>query len=304
MKIVIAGGTGFLGRPLTAACCMTATTSSSSPAARPARCRRRARGHVDAERRSGPWAAEIDGAGAVVNLAGESIAGKRWTDAQKQRILDSRVQATRSLVDRDRLRQYRRRLRQRIGSRLLRPARRRAGDRGHAGRIRFSRARLRAMGAGSAARRERSHARRVHPHGDRARARTAARCRRCCRRSGSAPADRSDRDASSGRGFIARIGSRLVQWAIATPAASGAVNVTAPRPVTSAEFARALGRAMHRPAFMPAPGVRAAPAARRNGGRAAALRPKRRAGKRHPRRLSRSATHGGRCAASDFADNL
>jgi len=29
--------------------------------------------------------------------------------------------------------------------------------------------------------------------------------------------------------------------------------VTAPHPVTSADFARALGRAMHRPAFMPAP---------------------------------------------------
>jgi NAD dependent epimerase/dehydratase family enzyme len=29
--------------------------------------------------------------------------------------------------------------------------------------------------------------------------------------------------------------------------------VTAPEPVTNREFARALGRAMHRPAFMPAP---------------------------------------------------
>ena len=46
----------------------------------------------------------------------------------------------------------------------------------------------------------------------------------------------------------------LVRWAIGTPAASGAINATAPQPVTSADFARALGRAMHRPAFMPAPG--------------------------------------------------
>ena len=40
---------------------------------------------------SGPWASAIDGAGAVVNLAGESIAAKRWTAAQKQKILDTRV---------------------------------------------------------------------------------------------------------------------------------------------------------------------------------------------------------------------
>jgi uncharacterized protein (TIGR01777 family) len=33
-----------------------------------------------------------------VNLAGESIAARRWSDAQKHRILESRVQATRSLA--------------------------------------------------------------------------------------------------------------------------------------------------------------------------------------------------------------
>jgi uncharacterized protein (TIGR01777 family) len=36
--------------------------------------------------------------------------------------------------------------------------------------------------------------------------------------------------------------------------ASGPVNGTAPKPVTNKEFAQALGRAMHRPAFMPLPG--------------------------------------------------
>ena len=45
----------------------------------------------------------------------------------------------------------------------------------------------------------------------------------------------------------------LVRWAIATPSVTGALNATAPTPVTNAEFARALGRALHRPAFMPAP---------------------------------------------------
>lgn len=41
----------------------------------------------------------IDGAGAVINLAGESIAGGRWTDKRKQRILDSRVESTSALVN-------------------------------------------------------------------------------------------------------------------------------------------------------------------------------------------------------------
>jgi uncharacterized protein (TIGR01777 family) len=43
--------------------------------------------------------ATIDGAGAVVHLAGESIAGRRWTGAQKARIENSRVRTTRALVD-------------------------------------------------------------------------------------------------------------------------------------------------------------------------------------------------------------
>ena len=34
---------------------------------------------------------------------------------------------------------------------------------------------------------------------------------------------------------------------------TGPVNATGPTPVTNREFARALGRAMGRPAFMPAP---------------------------------------------------
>jgi uncharacterized protein (TIGR01777 family) len=45
----------------------------------------------------------------------------------------------------------------------------------------------------------------------------------------------------------------LVRWAIATASVTGPVNATGPNPVTNAEFARALGRALHRPAFMPAP---------------------------------------------------
>ncbi len=39
-----------------------------------------------------------------------------------------------------------------------------------------------------------------------------------------------------------------------TDAASGAVNLTAPNPVTNADFSRALGKALRRPAVLPVPG--------------------------------------------------
>jgi len=44
-----------------------------------------------------PWS--VDGADAVINLAGASVAGKRWTPAYKQEIVDSRVLTTRALID-------------------------------------------------------------------------------------------------------------------------------------------------------------------------------------------------------------
>ena len=33
---------------------------------------------------TGPWAAELEGAGAIVNLTGAGLADKRWTDARKK----------------------------------------------------------------------------------------------------------------------------------------------------------------------------------------------------------------------------
>jgi uncharacterized protein (TIGR01777 family) len=46
----------------------------------------------------------------------------------------------------------------------------------------------------------------------------------------------------------------LVRFAIATSTVSGPMNATAPQPVPNRAFAKALGNAVHRPAFMPAPG--------------------------------------------------
>ena len=42
--------------------------------------------------------AQLEGTDAIVNLAGENLGAGRWTEARKQRILRSRVDATRTLV--------------------------------------------------------------------------------------------------------------------------------------------------------------------------------------------------------------
>src|SRR5262245_41809310 len=99
MKIVISGGTGFLGRPLAdrlaqdGHAIVVLTRGSASADAVTRKVVWQPDGSV------GAWGSEIEGAGAVINLAGESIASRRWSSAQKQRILDSRVRATRSLCE-------------------------------------------------------------------------------------------------------------------------------------------------------------------------------------------------------------
>ena len=47
----------------------------------------------------------------------------------------------------------------------------------------------------------------------------------------------------------------LIRWLIGTESAQGAYNATAPKPVTNADFAQALGTALHRPVMLPAPAV-------------------------------------------------
>jgi len=93
MKLVIAGGTGLVGRALVAA----------SPADEVVVLSRRAsigtpKTVVWDGASSGPWQNALEGADAVVNLAGESVADGRWTAARKKILTDSRINATRALV--------------------------------------------------------------------------------------------------------------------------------------------------------------------------------------------------------------
>lgn len=63
----------------------------------------------------------------------------------------------------------------------------------------------------------------------------------------------------SGRQWMSWIGLgdavRAILFAMKTDTLSGAVNLTASLPVTNAEFTRALGRALHRPAVMAVPAL-------------------------------------------------
>ncbi|MDN5942958.1 MAG: DUF1731 domain-containing protein, partial [Nitrospira sp.] len=46
----------------------------------------------------------------------------------------------------------------------------------------------------------------------------------------------------------------LIQWLLTTPNISGPVNAVAPEPVTMNQFCNTLGRALHRPSWLPVPG--------------------------------------------------
>src|SRR6267143_5237321 len=95
MKIVVSGSTGLIGSALTKA--LTAQNRVVVPLVR----RRPAPGeHAlawDPERGTIDRAG-LEGADAVIHLAGENVVG-RWSPAKKQRIYDSRVKGTRLLCD-------------------------------------------------------------------------------------------------------------------------------------------------------------------------------------------------------------
>ena len=47
----------------------------------------------------GEWEPAVDGADGIINLAGEPIAEKRWSNSQKEKLRTSRIDMTRSLVN-------------------------------------------------------------------------------------------------------------------------------------------------------------------------------------------------------------
>ncbi len=102
MRIVIAGGSGFLGRRLTAAW-LAAGHEVTVLTRNPGRAQQSLQAGAVARRWNPPnvdddLVASLGGVDAVVNLAGVSIGGRPWTPGRKRAILQSRLDATGAIV--------------------------------------------------------------------------------------------------------------------------------------------------------------------------------------------------------------
>jgi len=101
MQIVVAGGTGFIGRPLCASLCR-----EGHQVILLTRRIERQRYHDSTitavewnGRDAGAWEKYLEDADAVINLAGAPIADERWNDARNQILKESRVLTTRLLIE-------------------------------------------------------------------------------------------------------------------------------------------------------------------------------------------------------------
>ena len=101
MKIVIAGGTGFIGNKL-----VRALTKNKCSVILLTRKRTLGNNITSSVRtvqwdaiNTGEWANELNNADAIINLSGESLASGRWTAERKNLIVQSRIQSTRAIVE-------------------------------------------------------------------------------------------------------------------------------------------------------------------------------------------------------------
>lgn len=101
-RVAVTGGTGFIGKALVAA--LIARGDSVLVLTRsPEKARASFRAHAeldfeawDAERQPASWVASVD---AIVHLAGEGVFDARWSEARKKALVDSRVLGTKAIAE-------------------------------------------------------------------------------------------------------------------------------------------------------------------------------------------------------------
>jgi uncharacterized protein len=263
MRIIIAGGTGFLGSPLAEMYAeeghdVRVLTRSVEPGVTRHDPGTGVPGITRvgwaADGATGPWAATLEGADAVINLSGESLASRRWSEAAKKRLRDSRLLATRSLAAAIR------------GATTPPPvfiSGSAVGFYGPSDNQPLTEkdppgtdflAQLCADWEREARQAERQGTRVV-----------LLRTGIVLERSGGALPQMmrpfrffAGGPLGSGRQYVSWIHRldwiEIVRWIVQTPEIDGPVNATAPHPVTNKHLSRALGHAMHRPSLMPTPG--------------------------------------------------
>jgi uncharacterized protein (TIGR01777 family) len=94
MKVAVAGANGLIGSNLVRA--LRARGDEVVPLVRNPRNPGEVRWDPKA---GGEWTRALDGVDGVVNLAGANVGGKRWSEDYKKEIRESRLQATRALVE-------------------------------------------------------------------------------------------------------------------------------------------------------------------------------------------------------------
>jgi len=99
MKVVVAGGSGLIGRAVCAGLREAGHEAVVLTRSRRDRLPDGTRAATWSPPEGGQWTAELVGAGAVINLAGETVGRWPWTAARKRILRESRLVPTRALVE-------------------------------------------------------------------------------------------------------------------------------------------------------------------------------------------------------------